>query len=62
MKRPSVNLSAAVKLLGTISLDHLRGSDRSLLRFMELCRHWQVLSRDEVNRRVAEARHKNKGA
>jgi len=26
---------------------------------MELCRHWQVLARDEVNRRVAEARRKN---
>jgi len=24
--------------------------------FMELCRHWQVLARDEVNRRVEEAR------
>jgi len=55
-----MNLDAAVKLLDTISLDHLRGSDReSLLRFMELCRHWQVLARDEVNRRVAEARRKN---
>jgi hypothetical protein len=60
MKRPPVNLNAAVKLLDTISLDHLRGSNReSLLRFMELCRHWQVLARDEVNRRVAEARRKN---
>ena len=61
MKRP--NLNAAVKLLDTISLDHLRGSDpESLSRFMELCRHWQVLARDEVNRRVAEARRKNLGA
>ena len=59
MKRPPMNLDAAVKLLDTISLDHLRGSDReSLLRFMELCRHWQVLAGDEVNRRVEEARRK----
>jgi hypothetical protein len=54
-----MNLNAAVKLLDTISLDHLRGSDReSLLRFMELCRHWQVLVGDEVNRRIEEARRK----
>jgi hypothetical protein len=61
MKRPSVNLNAAIKLLDTISPRHLRGSSReSLSRFMQLCHHWQMLTLDEVNRRVVEARTKNK--
>jgi hypothetical protein len=57
MKRPSVNLSAAIKILDTISPKHLRGSDpASLSKFMQLCHHWQMAALDEVNRRVALAR------
>jgi hypothetical protein len=58
MKRPPVNLSAAIKILDTISPKHLRGSDpASLSKFMQLCHHWQMATLDEVNRRVAVARH-----
>jgi hypothetical protein len=58
MKRPPANLSAAIKILDTISPKHLRGSDpASLSKFMQLCHHWQMATLDEVNRRVAVARH-----
>jgi hypothetical protein len=58
MKRPPMNLSAAIKILDTISPRHLRGSDpASLSKFMQLCHHWQMATLDEVNRRVAVARH-----
>jgi len=57
MKRPPMNLNAAIKILDTISPKHLRGSDpASLSKFMQLCYHWQMATLDEVNRRVAEAR------
>ena len=60
MKRPPVNLSAAIKLLDTISPKHLRGSDpANLSKFMQLCHHWQMAALDEVNRRGAVARRKN---
>jgi hypothetical protein len=56
MKRLSVNLNAAIKLLNTISPKHLRGSDpASLSKFMQ-CHHWQMATLDEVNRRIAMAR------
>jgi hypothetical protein len=58
MKRLPMNLSAAIKILDTISPRHLRGSDpASLSKFMQLCHHWQMATLDEVNRRVAVARH-----
>jgi hypothetical protein len=58
MKRPPMNLNAAIKILDTISPKHLRGSDpASLSKFMQLCHHWQMATLDEVNRRVAVARH-----
>jgi hypothetical protein len=58
MKRLPMNLSAAIKILDTISPKHLRGSDpASLSKFMQLCHHWQMATLDEVNRRVAVARH-----
>jgi hypothetical protein len=58
MKRLPMNLSAAIKILDTISPRHLRGSDpASLSKFMQLCHHWQMATQDEVNRRVAVARH-----
>jgi hypothetical protein len=54
MKRPPMNLDAAIKILDTISPKHLRGSDSaSLSKFMQLCHHWQIATLDEVNRRVA---------
>ena len=57
MKRPPVNLNAAIKILDTISPKHLRGSDQvSLSKFMQLCHHWQMATLDEVNRRIAVAR------
>jgi hypothetical protein len=57
MKRPSVNLNAAIKLLDTISPKHLRGSDpASLSKFMQLCHHWQMAALDEVNRRAGSER------
>jgi hypothetical protein len=53
-----MNLSAAIKILDTISPKHLRGSDpASLSKFMQLCHHWQMAALDEVNRRVAVGRH-----
>ena len=52
-----MNLSAAIKILDTISPKHLRGSDpASLSKFMQLCHHWQMATLDEVNKRVAVAR------
>ena len=58
MKRHPMNLSAAIKILDTISPKHLRGSDpASLSKFMQLCHHWQMAALDEVNRRVAVGRH-----
>jgi len=57
MKRPPANLSAAIKILDTISPKHLHGSDSaSLSKFMQLCHHWQMATLDEVNKRVAVAR------
>jgi hypothetical protein len=50
-----MNLSAAIKILDTISPKHLRGSDpASLSKFMELCHHWQMAALDEVNRGTRE--------
>jgi hypothetical protein len=63
MKQPPTNLNAAIKILDTISLKHLRGSDpASLSKFMQLCHHWQMATLDEVNRRVAVSRSKHGGA
>jgi hypothetical protein len=57
MKRPSVNLNAAIKLLDTMSPKHLRGSDpASLSKFMQLCHHWQMAALDEANRRAGSER------
>jgi hypothetical protein len=61
MKRPPMNLDAAIKILDTISPKHLRGSDSaSLSKFMQLCHHWQIATLDEVNRRVAVAHSERK--
>src|SRR5262245_57131662 len=57
MKQSPANLNAAIKILDTISPRYLRGSDQaSLSKFTQLCRHWQMATLDEVNRRAAVAR------
>jgi hypothetical protein len=51
-KEAIMTLTTANALLNTLSLDHLRGSDIEQLRkFIELCHHWEMLAKEELERR-----------
>jgi hypothetical protein len=42
-----MNVGDAIALLENLSLDQIRGSNREqLLRFIDLCHHWQMLAQD----------------
>jgi len=47
LSRAVMNVSDAIALLENLSLDQIRGSNREqLLRFIDLCHHWQMLAQD----------------
>ena len=51
-KEVVMTLTTANALLNALSLDHLRGSDQEQLRkFIELCHHWEMLAKEELERR-----------
>jgi len=52
-----MTLTTANALLNALSLDHLRGSDQEQLRkFIELCHHWEMLAKEELERRKGSKR------